>query len=318
VIQKLVVVLLVAVGFGTAVPAAGVSLPVVPDGIEVGGVEVGGLISVQAEAELARHFAQPIRIFHRSRVWRVSPRRLGASASIEEAIERALRARPGAQVPLEIDVNRRAVRRYVGDLNRRFAKPAKNAQLVGLSDDLAPSFSEARTGRRVDRPEMVRRLVRAVRSTYRGMQLQLAVEPVPPTVTPADFGSIIVIRRGSNQLYLYDGPSLVRTFVIATGQAEYPTPLGDFEIIVKEENPTWNPPDSDWAEGLLPVPPGPGNPLGTRWMGLSAYAVGIHGTPNAASLGYSASHGCIRMAIPEAEWLFEQVEVGTPVYIVAA
>jgi lipoprotein-anchoring transpeptidase ErfK/SrfK len=53
-------------------------------------------------------------------------------------------------------------------------------------------------------------------------------------------------------------------------------------------------------------------------MGLDVYAVGIHGTPDAASLGYSASHGCIRMAIPEAEWLFEQVDVGTPVYIVAA
>jgi lipoprotein-anchoring transpeptidase ErfK/SrfK len=318
VIHKLVLLLLVAVGFGTAVPAAGVSLPVVPDGVKVGGVEVGGLISVQAEAELARRFAQPIRIFHRKNVWNVSPRRLGATASIGEAIEGAVRARPGTRIPLAIHVNRRAVRRYVANLNRRFAKPAKNAELVGLSESLTPTFSEARTGRRVDRPEMVRRLVRAIRSTYRGMQLQLAVEPVPPTVTAADYGSIIVIRRGSNRLYLYDGPKLVRSFVVATGQAEYPTPLGEFEIVVKEKNPTWNPPDSDWAEGLLPVPPGPGNPLGTRWMGLSAYAVGIHGTPDAASLGYSVSHGCIRMAIPEAEWMFEQVEVGTPVYIVSA
>jgi lipoprotein-anchoring transpeptidase ErfK/SrfK len=66
------------------------------------------------------------------------------------------------------------------------------------------------------------------------------------------------------------------------------------------------------------VPPGPGNPLGTRWMGLSAPGVGIHGTPDAASIGYSASHGCIRMRIPEAEWLFRHVELGTPIFIVAA
>jgi lipoprotein-anchoring transpeptidase ErfK/SrfK len=105
---------------------------------------------------------------------------------------------------------------------------------------------------------------------------------------------------------------------VATGAAQYPTPTGAFEIVVMERNPTWNPPDSDWAEGAKPIPPGPGNPLGTRWMGISAPAVGIHGTPDAASLGYSASHGCIRMAIPEAEWLFDHVEVGTPVYIVAA
>jgi lipoprotein-anchoring transpeptidase ErfK/SrfK len=51
-------------------------------------------------------------------------------------------------------------------------------------------------------------------------------------------------------------------------------------------------------------------------MGLSAPGVGIHGTPDAASIGYSASHGCIRMHIPDAEWLFQHVVVGTPVWIV--
>ena len=70
------------------------------------------------------------------------------------------------------------------------------------------------------------------------------------------------------------------------------------------------------AKGEKPIPPGPGNPLGTRWMGLSAAAVGIHGTPDAASIGYSASHGCIRMRVPDAEWLFEHVDIGTPVVIV--
>jgi lipoprotein-anchoring transpeptidase ErfK/SrfK len=53
-------------------------------------------------------------------------------------------------------------------------------------------------------------------------------------------------------------------------------------------------------------------------MGISAPAIGIHGTPDAASIGYSASHGCIRMHVPEAEWLFERVELGTPVYILDA
>jgi lipoprotein-anchoring transpeptidase ErfK/SrfK len=52
-------------------------------------------------------------------------------------------------------------------------------------------------------------------------------------------------------------------------------------------------------------------------MGLSAPGVGIHGTPQDGSIGYSLSHGCIRMHIPEAEWLFEHVDVGTPVFIVS-
>src|SRR5207344_2549 len=95
-----------------------------------------------------------------------------------------------------------------------------------------------------------------------------------------------------------------RTFTVATGQAIYPTPLGKFDIVVKWKDPWWYPPDAEWAKGAQPIPPGPGNPLGTRWMGLSAPGVGIHGTPDPASLGYSASHGCIRMFIPSAEWLF--------------
>jgi len=63
-------------------------------------------------------------------------------------------------------------------------------------------------------------------------------------------------------------------------------------------------------------PARPGNPIGTRWMGLSAPLVGIHGTPDAASIGYSASHGCIRMHISDATWLFDHVDVGTPVVII--
>ena len=78
-----------------------------------------------------------------------------------------------------------------------------------------------------------------------------------------------------------------------------------------QRNPWWYPPEgSAWAEGAKPIPPGPGNPLGTRWMGISSPYVGIHGTPDAASIGYSASHGCIRMLIPQVEWLFQRVEVG--------
>jgi lipoprotein-anchoring transpeptidase ErfK/SrfK len=129
---------------------------------------------------------------------------------------------------------------------------------------------------------------------------------------------VIVIRRGSNRLFLYAGMRYLRAFGVATGQNVYPTPLGRFRIVVKWRNPWWYPPDSEWARGQQPIPPGPGNPLGTRWMGLSASGVGIHGTPNPGSIGYSVSHGCIRMLIPQAEWLFEQVRIGTTVFIVSA
>jgi lipoprotein-anchoring transpeptidase ErfK/SrfK len=129
---------------------------------------------------------------------------------------------------------------------------------------------------------------------------------------------VILSRRGSNRLYLYQGMRFVRMFGVATGQSQYPTPLGTWHIVVKWRNPWWYPPNSAWAKGEKPVPPGPGNPLGTRWMGLSASGVGIHGTPDDTSIGYSASHGCIRMHIPDAEWLFNHVTIGTTVFIVSA
>ena len=83
-------------------------------------------------------------------------------------------------------------------------------------------------------------------------------------------------------------------------------------------NPWWIPPPDSEAKDAKPIPPGPGNLLGTWWMGLTAPLGRDYGTPDAASIGYSASHGCIRMRVPEAEWLFEQVNVGTPVMIVSA
>jgi lipoprotein-anchoring transpeptidase ErfK/SrfK len=126
---------------------------------------------------------------------------------------------------------------------------------------------------------------------------------------------VISIVRGANTLTLFDGTRRVRAFRVATGRSEYPTPSGVYSVVDMQQNPWWRPPDSEWARGLKPIPPGPGNPLGTRWMGLSAPGVGIHGTPDAASIGYSASHGCIRMQIPDAEWLFTQVRIGTPVAI---
>jgi L,D-transpeptidase catalytic domain/Putative peptidoglycan binding domain/Bacterial Ig domain len=126
----------------------------------------------------------------------------------------------------------------------------------------------------------------------------------------------IVIDQSAHLLTLerFGRPPI--SFPVALGQPAYPTPDGHFTIISKVENPTWvPPPDAPWAQGAVPIPPGPGNPLGTRWMGLSTPGVGIHGTDDPASIGYSVSHGCIRMQVPDAERLFTMVSLGMGVYI---
>jgi lipoprotein-anchoring transpeptidase ErfK/SrfK len=208
------------------------------------------------------------------------------------------------------------VKAYVKRLVRRFSYPAKNSELLGLNG-IVPQFSDPTAGRRVVRGVTTKRIVRALESSRRP-RVRVAVAAVAPRVTPANFGPVVVVRRSSNALLYYQGPRLLQTFGVATGQAVYPTPLGTWSVVDMQRDPWWRPPDSPWAKGLKPIPPGPGNPLGTRWMGLSAPGVGMHGTPDDASIGYSASHGCIRMHIPDAEWLFEHVRIGTPVIITDA
>lgn len=288
---------------------------VVPEGVRIAGVEVGGLSPVGASAAVRAAFAQSVVLLFARRTLVVAPARLGAVAFVDRAVERARSAAPGSAVRLPVAVRRQRVRSYVDRLARRLDRKPADARL--FLRRLRPWITKERRGRALDRRAAVAAIVDALEENRR-TPIRLRAKPIAPSVTRLRFGPVIVIRRGSNRLYLYDGMRFWRRFVVATGQNAYPTPLGRFEIVVMARNPWWYPPDSAWARGKKPIPPGPGNPLGTRWMGISSPGVGIHGTPDAASLGYSVSHGCIRMRIPEAEWLFVRVHVGTTVFSVAA
>ncbi len=127
----------------------------------------------------------------------------------------------------------------------------------------------------------------------------------------------IVVDIGDLRLYLYRDGKLVKSYQVATGQPAYPTPTGTYSIVTMTKDPTWLPPNSDWAKNATPIPPGTENPLGTRWMGTSASGVGIHGVPPSedGSIGTYASHGCIRMHNWDAVDLFDRVVIGMPVII---
>jgi lipoprotein-anchoring transpeptidase ErfK/SrfK len=282
-------------------------------GVTVAGeVLVGGLSPAQATDAVQAYFARPLTLRVGTRTLRVTPKDLGASAYVGDAVSRARTAAPGTNVPLKVEAPRPRLERYVRALAKRFDRQPVDAEL--RLRDSKPFVTREQPGRRVRQVLAVRDLFRSLKTHARDA-IVLRPEEIRPATTRATVGDVIVIRRGLNRLFLYDGMKLRRTFGVATGQSRYPTPTGRFAIIVKWRNPWWYPPSSDWAKDAKPIPPGPGNPLGTRWMGISSPAVGIHGTPDPASIGYSVSHGCIRMLIPEVEWLFNQVEVGTPVYI---
>jgi hypothetical protein len=288
---------------------------VLPRGVTIGGVPVGGMTPEDAYATVRAAFERPLVLIVAGRRLAPTPEQLGAVAYALNAVERAKSAPAGGEVPLRIVVDGRRVRAYVAELAKRFDRAPVDARL--FLRRLRPSISNDRSGRKLARQPAVQAIVSALVANRKG-PLTLRTTRIRPEVTKRGFGPVIVIRRGSNRLFFYRGMRYVRVFGVATGQRVYPTPLGRFRIVVKWKNPWWHPPDSDWARGQSPIPPGPGNPLGTRWMGLSARGVGIHGTPDPASIGYSVSHGCIRMRIPEAEWLFQRVRIGTTVFIVSA
>jgi lipoprotein-anchoring transpeptidase ErfK/SrfK len=311
---RTLVAIVAAAGLACAAAPASTPTRSIPLGVSITGVTVGGLSSEPARARVESAFERSIRVTFRHRnIW-IRPDELGAGLSVEAAVTSALAATPGSRIALPVRYSHRQVAAVVRRLARRFDRAAVDSTVIGATAS-GPVYSPAKAGLAVDRRTMASALTQVLRDGTRE-PLTLLTHPVAPKLTPGTFGPVIVITRGTNTLRLYRGLVLVRTFRVATGQSIYPTPAGIWRIVDKQRNPWWYPPTQDeWARGLKPVPPGPSNPLGTRWMGLDAAGVGIHGTTAPASIGYSASHGCIRMQIPEAEWLFERVQVGTPVVI---
>jgi lipoprotein-anchoring transpeptidase ErfK/SrfK len=294
----------------TTVPAQ-----VVPEGVTVGGVMVGGLASDAATQAVLTAFDRPVVLRIAKTRITVTPSLLGSTVPADTAVAKALTAAPNTTLGLRASVNRSALQTFVSRVAARFDRKPSDARLLFRS--YQPVVTPSVEGLRIDRAATAAAVSDQV---VHGTRVPITVPStvLQPKVTETSIGPVVVIRRASNLLTLYDGQKPVRQFAVATGQTVYPTPLGRFQIVVKWKNPWWYPPASPWAAGEKPTPPGPGNPLGTRWMGLSSPGVGIHGTPEDGSIGYSLSHGCIRMHIPQAEWLFNHVDVGTPVYIVAS
>jgi L,D-transpeptidase catalytic domain len=120
---------------------------------------------------------------------------------------------------------------------------------------------------------------------------------------------VIVVSLEDRKLALVEDGKVTKIYPVAVGKPSTPSPVGTFTIERRVANPVYH------HEGKT-VEPGPGNPVGTRWMGLSIRGYGIHGTNAPKSIGKAASHGCIRMAKPDLEELFALVQVGDTVELV--
>ena len=299
---------------GGSVAHAGPAPTTIASGVTIGSVDVGGMNSWQATVAVKQAYLAPLVVRVGQHSFPVKARQFHTSVPVEAAVQTALASPAGTAVPLTPTFSKWRVHKWVQHLATQTYRPAVAGSI--LIHNGHPRIFHERPGHQI-RDLKTEYLIRGeiLRGTRPRIVAPLHVLKAPdvkPTV------AIIVVHRALNRLVLFRGTHYVRAFPVATGQAIYPTPLGNFTIVVKEKNPWWYPPTQDaWAKGLKPVPPGPGNPLGTRWMGLSTPGVGIHGTSEPWSIGHSESHGCIRMQVPDAEWLYKRVRVGTPVFIIS-
>ena len=207
----------------TTTTAATTTAQRIAAGVTVGGVAVGGMTTTDAYTAVRNAFERPLVILVGKHRLTVSPEKLGAVAYALKAIDRASTAAPGTAIKLDVAVSRRKVSAYVSRLARRFDRAPVDAQLSLRR--LKPWLSPSRTGISLRQKPAVRLIVAALTANRR-TPIRLRQAAVAPKVTRANFGPVIVIRRSSNRLDLYRGMSAWRLFAVATGQSQYPTPLG--------------------------------------------------------------------------------------------
>jgi lipoprotein-anchoring transpeptidase ErfK/SrfK len=217
-----------------------------------------------------------------------------------------------------LSYSRAAVRTTVRKVADAVDRSPEDASVQPQGDVLVTTSGS--DGVAVQRAALRRAIVHRLLDAGGPDRVTVPVRRLRPEVTEADLGtqypSYIVVNRDSYELKLFRNLQLAKTYTIAVGQQGLETPAGLYDIQDKQVDPTWHVPEEAWAGDLAgqTIPPGPDNPLKARWMGFNGGA-GIHGTADEASLGSAASHGCIRMSVPDVEELYAEVSVGTPVYV---
>lgn len=300
----------------TTVPVA--TPGIAPAGSTVAGVDISGQDATTALATVTNVYNAPIVIRIGERVFKISNTQIAATADIQTAVNEATVRTAGGNTPVTTAYNETKLQTAVDRIIRMASTKGSEAKWV--LKRTKPVLKLGRAGNAPDRALIVEQVKRATSIfSLRAEQEVVPLVPVQSEATLAKLGYVIVVSKPSRMLSLYapvkGKAKVVRQYRVAVGAPSFPTPSGLFTIVSMQTNPWWYPPSSDWAKDSEPVPPGPSNPLGTRWMGLDREDVGIHGTPDSGSIGGYASHGCIRMLIRQAEALYSRVDVGTPVII---
>jgi lipoprotein-anchoring transpeptidase ErfK/SrfK len=322
------ILLLTTLLLGTLVPAAGAAEPRIPAGVSAGGTDVSGLTLAEAAAKLAAANAplvsRPLSSHVAGRKFILRAKDIDFAFDASKSARRAYNAglvANGAPVNVEIYVkySSRKLNRYTEKVRKTVARAPRDARVeIGLRRIRRVA---SRDGRTID----VKALYASVRAALRDQALDRIVRPplvpVRPKITTEGlaraYGTVVTIDRANFKLRLFKRLKWSKTYRVAVGLPGYPTPTGRFQISNKAVNPAWTAPNAPWAGAYAneTVPGGSAeNPLKARWLGI-VNGVGIHGTGIPGSIGTRASHGCIRMTVPDVIDLYPRVPVGTPVVI---
>lgn len=315
---------------------------VIANGITIDGVAVGGMRESAARRKLERsliaRLTQHVTVRSGSHAWTLDARQAHVSVDLTSMLGQAVSAsREGSivtrtvrglfggsvkrDIPLLVSYSHQAVRNLTAEVRAEVNRAPHDATVQPSVTGL--TSVPGQVGLTVDSASLGARIDRALIGATASRTVTVPAHHVEPKVTTAQlaarFAAFIVIDRASFRLRFYDHLKLAKTYEIAVGMEGLETPAGMYHIQWEQVNPPWYVPKKAWAGALAGtvVPPGPADPLKARFMSFSGGA-GIHGIDPSeySSIGHDASHGCVRMRIPDVIDLYAHSPVGTPVYII--
>ncbi|MCW3057277.1 MAG: L,D-transpeptidase family protein [Solirubrobacterales bacterium] len=315
---------------------------VIANGVRIDGIAVGGLHQAAArskvEAELSGRLNRPVTVRSGGRTWQLDPHEAGLHLNVANMVAQAVAAsREGSiltraarglfggsvnrNVPLVVTYSHQAVRQLAAKIRTSVNRPPRDATVQPSGNGL--NAVPGQVGLAVDYASLGSRISRSLVGATPSRTVTVPTRKIQPAVSTeqlaSKYPSYIVIDRSSFRLRFYNHLKLSRTFEIAVGMEGLETPAGLHKIEWEQVNPPWYVPKKAWAGALAGtvVPPGPGDPLKARFMSFEGGA-GIHGIDPSeySSIGHNASHGCVRMRIPDVIDLYSHSPVGTPVYII--
>jgi lipoprotein-anchoring transpeptidase ErfK/SrfK len=313
----------------------------IAEGVTIGGVDVGGMTAEEARQATDEALVEPLRapivVRYEGVKYQLNAEKLDISADVDGMVDQALEESRDGGLPTrvwryatggELDVaispqitySNAAIDEFVAKIAAAVNRDPVNATIEPTTTTL--TAVQGQDGIQVEEDKLRARVESAAQSpASERRQLAVPVEKIEPDVTreelAAQYPTYITVDQSSFTVTLWENLKPVKKYTVAVGQPAYPTPTGLYSIQDKQVDPVWSVPNSPWAGELAGSTVAGGsaeNPLKARWMGITDGA-GFHGTSEVSSLGTAASHGCIRMAVPDVIDLYDRVDVGTPVYI---